>query len=142
MPPSTTSRVGDYAAKLRDVCPEGIDVFFDNVGGPLSDAVFPQLNLRGRVVVCGQIDQYNSDEATGPRFLWQLIVKRARVEGLLVHDYAQRFPEALARMTPWVRQGKLRYRETITDGLENAPRAFIGLFSGENIGKQLVRIRS
>jgi NADPH-dependent curcumin reductase CurA len=133
--------VKDYAAKLQEVCPGGIDVYFDNVGGPLTDAVFTQLKLRGRVVVCGQIDQYNAEKPPqGPRLLWHLIVKRARAEGFLVFDFFSRFPEAMCEMAGWLQEGKLQYRETITDGLENAPRAFIGLFQGENLGKQLVRI--
>ncbi len=131
----------DYAAKLREICPDGIDLYFDNVGGPLTDAVFPWLNQGARVVVCGQIEQYNKDEAVGPRLLWHLIVKRARAEGFLVFDFANRYSEGIRQMAQWIGEGKLKYRETITDGLENAPKAFIGLFHGENIGKQLVRVR-
>ena len=131
----------DYAAALEEVCPGGIDVYFDNVGGPLTDAVFTQINVCARIVVCGQIDQYNAeDPPQGPRLLWHLIVKRARAEGFLVLDFARRYPEAQRQMAAWLKEGKLRYRETITDGLENAPRAFIGLFHGENLGKQLVRL--
>lgn len=133
---------GDYAAKLRELCPGGIDVYFDNVGGPLTDAVFPQLANHSRVVVCGQIEQYNKDEAVGPRLLWHLIVKRAKAEGFLVFEYASRYKEAIIEMAQWLRDGKLTYRETIAEGLENAPAAFIGLFQGENIGKQLVRVRA
>jgi NADPH-dependent curcumin reductase CurA len=132
----------DYAAKLREVCPNGIDVYFDNVGGPLTDAAFTQLNNRARIVVCGQIEQYNKEEAVGPRLLWHLIVKRARAEGFLVFEYAGRYREGISQMAQWLREGKLKYRETITDGLENAAEAFIGLFYGENIGKQLVRVRA
>lgn len=126
---------------LREACPTGIDVYFDNVGGPMTDAVFPLLNDHARVVVCGQIDQYNSTEApTGPRLLWHLIVKRARAEGFLVFDYASRYGEARQAMARWLREGRLVYHETITEGLENTPKAFIGLFSGENLGKQLVKV--
>lgn len=133
--------VKDHAAKLQEVCPAGIDVYFDNVGGPLTDAVFQQINLRARLVICGQIEQYNATRPPrGPRVLWHLIVKRARAEGFLVFDYASRFPEGQRQMARWIAEGKLKYRETITDGLENAPRAFIGLFQGENLGKQLVRV--
>lgn len=132
---------GDYVAKLQEVCPDGIDVYFDNVGGKLTDAVFIHINEKARVGVCGQIDQYNATRPPrGPRFLWHLIVKRARVEGFLVFDFAERFPEGQQQMGEWIKAGKIKYRETIVDGLENAPKAFIGLFSGENTGKQLVRV--
>ncbi len=132
---------GDYVAKLKEVCPEGIDVYFDNVGGKLTDAVFLHINEKARVVVCGQIDQYNVTRLPrGPRFLWHLIVKRARVEGFLVFDFAERYSEGQQQIAEWIKAGKVKYRETIVDGLENAPRAFIGLFSGENLGKQLVRV--
>ncbi len=133
--------VKDYAAKLQEVCPKGIDVYFDNVGGPLTDAAFTQINVHARVVVCGQIDQYNATRPPrGARFLWHLIVKRARVEGFLVFEFWPRFAEARRQIADWLKEGKVKYRETIVDGLENAPAAFIGLFHGENIGKQLVRV--
>lgn len=133
--------VNDYDAKLKEICPQGVDVYFDNVGGSLTDAVFSHLNLRARVAVCGQIDQYNATRpARGPRVLWHLIVKRARVQGFLVFDFASRFPEGQQRIAEWLNSGRIKYRETITDGLENAPKAFIGLFHGENTGKQVVRI--
>ena len=133
--------VKDYAAKLQEVCPQGIDVYFDNVGGPLTDAVFTQINRHARIVVCGQIDQYNATRPPrGPRLLWHLIVKRARAEGFLVFEFADRFREAQQQIAQWIKEGKVKYRETIVDGLENAPKAFIGLFHGENLGKQLVRV--
>lgn len=131
----------DYAAKLQEVCPRGIDVYYDNVGGPMTDAVFTRINTRARIVVCGQIDQYNAEKPPqGPRILWHLIVKRARAEGFLIFDFAERFPAAQQQMAQWLNSGKIQYRETVVDGLENAPRAFIGLFHGENLGKQLVRV--
>ncbi len=131
----------DYGRELKRCCPEGIDVYFDNVGGKISDAVFPQLNSKARVVVCGQISQYNLERPErGPRFLWHLIVKCARVEGFLVFDFQDRFPEALKQMAVWVRSGKVSYREDVVDGLENAPSAFIGMLNGENIGKRLVKV--
>ena len=133
--------VQDYSAKLEEVCPKGIDVYFDNVGGSLTDAVFAQINVYARIVVCGQIDQYNATRPPrGPRLLWHLIVKRARAEGFLVFDFVARFDEARQQIARWLKEGKIKYRETIVDGLENAPRAFIGLFHGENLGKQLVRV--
>jgi NADPH-dependent curcumin reductase CurA len=133
--------VKDYAAKLDEVCPKGIDVYFDNVGGPLTDAVFRRINGKARIVICGQIDQYNATRSPlGPRLLWHLIGTQARVEGFLVFAYAGRFPEGQQQMARWIKEGRLKYRETIVDGLEHAPEAFIGLFRGENIGKQLVRV--
>jgi NADPH-dependent curcumin reductase CurA len=117
-----------------------VDVYFDNVGGPITDTVLRSLNAGGRIVVCGQIDQYNNrEEAVGPRMLWQLIMKQARAEGFLVHQFAERHEAGRRQLAEWLRAGKLRYRETVVVGIENAPRAFIGLFSGENIGKMLVR---
>ena len=131
----------DYRAKLGEICPDGVDVFYDNVGGPLSDAAFARINVGARIVVCGQIDQYNATESPqGPRLLWNLIVRQARAEGFLVFQFADRYAEGRRQIAQWLREGKVKYRETIVDGLENAPRAFIGLFRGENIGKMLVRV--
>ncbi len=131
----------DYAAKLQELCPQGIDVYFDNVGGPLSDAVFYCINVDARIVVCGQIDQYNATRPPrGPRLLWRLIVKQARAEGMLVFRFADRFAEGRRQIAEWLKEGKIKYRESIVDGLESAPAAFIGLFHGENVGKQLVRV--
>jgi NADPH-dependent curcumin reductase CurA len=134
--------VENYVAKLQEVCPAGIDVYFDNVGGDLTDAAFQVMNVHARVAVCGQISQYNLDKPEpGPRLLWKLIEKRARVQGFLVLDYAARYKEGAAQLADWLRSGKLQYRETIVRGLENAPRAFLGLLQGQNIGKQIVEVR-
>ncbi len=130
----------DYAAKLTELCPHGIDVYFDNVGGPITDAVFGLINVGARISICGQISQYNNTEAEmGPRLLGALIVARAKVQGFLITDYAPRFGPALAEMAGWVRAGKIKYREDIVEGFENLPKAFIGLLQGENIGKRLVK---
>ena len=130
-----------FSKKYRELCPDGIDCYFDNVGGPLTDAVWPQINIGARVSVCGQISQYNNEKAElEPRWLFHLIVKRARVQGFLVFDYASRYREGLTQLGEWVREGKLQYRETVTEGLENAPAAFIGMMRGGNIGKQLVKL--
>lgn len=131
----------NYRAKLKTLCPQGIDVYFDNVGGAITDAVIPLLNVRARLVICGQISQYNLERPEmGPRWLWALIVKQARAEGFLVFQFADRFEEGIRQMAQWLKEGKLKYRENIIEGLENAPRAFIGMLKGENIGKQLVKI--
>jgi hypothetical protein len=131
----------DYGAALGDAAPEGVDVYFDNVGGPITDAVFTKLNLDARVAVCGQIAHYNDESVpTGPRKLPLLIAPRAKVQGLLVGDYATRFGEATKQLATWVASGEIAHRESVVEGLENAPDAFLGLFSGDNIGKQVVRV--
>jgi NADPH-dependent curcumin reductase CurA len=131
----------DYKAELKRLCPAGVDVYFDNVGGAITDAVFPLLNIHARVSVCGQISQYNLEKAElGPRLLWHLIVKRAKVQGFLVFEYAERYNEGLQQLARWVKQGKIQYSERIVDGIENAPRAFLEMMQGKNIGKQLVRL--
>jgi len=131
----------DYRAALDDAAPDGVDAYFDNVGGPITDAVFARLNVDARVAVCGQISLYNAEEVpTGPRKLPTLIETRATVEGFLVRDFSERFGEATRQLAAWVGAGELAYRETVTQGLENAPDAFLGLFDGENVGKQLVAV--
>ncbi|MBM3737394.1 MAG: NADP-dependent oxidoreductase [Acidobacteria bacterium] len=132
----------DYRQRLKELCPAGIDTYFDNTGGPLTDAVFPLLNLRARVAVCGQISQYNSEQPEmGPRLFWHLIVKRARVEGFLVIDYADRFKEGLAQLAAWLREGKIKYREEVEMGIGHTPKAFIEMMRGRNLGKMLVKVR-
>jgi NADPH-dependent curcumin reductase CurA len=134
-------KADDVNAMLKEHCPRGVDVYFDNVGGALSETVFRRLALGARIVVCGQISQYNLVEPElAPRNLGFLIVFRARVEGFLVSDYVHRFGGALERLGRWLAEGKIRYREDVTDGLENAPRAFIGMLNGTNRGKTLVRL--
>jgi NADPH2:quinone reductase len=131
----------DYRGALAEAAPDGVDAYFDNVGGPITDAVFTQLNVDARVAVCGQISLYNATELpTGPRKLTTLIQSRASVEGLLVRDYTERFDQSVGQLGKWLEAGDIQYRETVTEGLENAPDAFLGLFEGENIGKQLVKV--
>ncbi|MFC6766326.1 MDR family NADP-dependent oxidoreductase, partial [Natrinema soli] len=131
----------DLGSAVAEACPDGIDVYFDNVGGPITDAVWPRLNVHARVAVCGQIALYNETEVpTGPRKLAKLIETRAKVEGLLVGDYQDRWGEALERLSTFIREDEIRYRENVVEGFENAPDAFLGLFEGENIGKQLVKV--
>ena len=126
---------------IRNACPNGVDVYFDNVGGDISDAAITLINYKARIIICGQISIYNREKTEmGPRNLSYLLVNRARMEGFLIHDYESRFDEGLAQLSEWLKSGRLTYRETIVNGLENAPRAFIGLFHGENIGKQLVKV--
>ena len=133
-------KAGDVRAALKAACPDGVDVYFDNVGGEISAAVHPRMNIGARIAICGQVSQYNV-EGPQPTFYPQLlIVYRARMQGFLVSDYAHRFGEAVPRLARWVASGEVRYRETVTDGLENAPRAFIGMLNGENRSKALVRV--
>ncbi|MEF8813487.1 MAG: NADP-dependent oxidoreductase [Halovenus sp.] len=131
----------DYGAALDDAAPDGVDAYFDNVGGEITDAVFPRLNVDARVGVCGQISLYNATEApTGPRKLMTLVLSSATVEGFRVGDFSERFEASTRQLGEWVQSGDIQYRQTVTEGLENAPDAFIGLFDGENIGKQLVQV--
>jgi NADPH:quinone reductase len=132
----------DVNAALKEACPNGVDVYFDNVGGALSETIFRRLALNARVPICGQVSQYNLTEPElAPRNLSFLIVFRARLQGFLVSDYVHRFPEGLQRLGRWLGEGKLAYREDVTEGLENAPAAFIGMLRGENRGKALVKLR-
>jgi NADPH:quinone reductase len=131
----------DLPGKLKELCPNGIDVYFDNVGGTTSDAVMQLIDTRARVSVCGQISMYNSTEPdVGPRWFGRLVLKQAKVEGFLVHQFADRFEEGLRQLGIWLREKKLKYREDVVEGLENAPKAFIGMLQGRNIGKRLVKI--
>jgi NADPH-dependent curcumin reductase CurA len=131
----------DYEGRLRELCPNGIDIYFDNVGGTISDAVMRLLNTRARVAVSGQISQFISSEPDiGPRWFGQLVVRQAKVEGFLVQHFADRFDEALRQLSIWLREKRLRYREDVVEGLEHAPAAFIGMLEGRNLGKQLVRV--
>lgn len=131
----------DYGEALERLCPDGIDVYFDNVGGPITDAVFPKLNLNARITICGQIDQYNATEPpVGPRLLWHCIVKRLQIRGMLVFDFVDQYAEALKQLGQWVRSGEIRYREDVVEGIDNMPEAFIGLLRGDHIGKRIVKI--
>jgi len=131
----------DVAARLRETCPDGIDVFFDNVGGDILDAVLGQINLHARIALCGAISQYDTAELSpGPRNFLNLIPQRGRVEGFILLDYRDRFVDAILQLGQWVQEGRIRYSEDIVDGLENAPAAFRRLFSGENTGKLIVKV--
>ncbi len=131
----------DYSKRLGELCPKGIDVYFDNVGGTITDAVFQHINTHARIAVCGQIAQYNLEKPeVGPRLLGRLIIKQARAEGFLVFQFLPRYREGVTALAGWLKEGKLKYREQIAEGIENAPSAFIGMLKGANIGKQLVKI--
>ena len=133
--------VENYFQVLGEICPDGIDVYFDNVGGPITDAVFRLLKPKARVAICGQISQYNLEEPEkGPRLLPYLLLKQARAEGFLIFQFADRYAAALAQLTQWSQEKRLKYREDIVDGIGNAPRAFIAMLQGRNMGKQLVKL--
>jgi NADPH-dependent curcumin reductase CurA len=129
-----------FGEALKSACTGGVDVYFDNVGGAISGAVHRHLSVGARIAICGQVSQYNAERPEPSFHPGALIVFRAKMQGFLVTDYAARFDEAIPRLARWVANGDVRYRETVTDGLENAPRAFIGMLNGENHGKALVRV--
>ena len=132
---------GPVAEQLREAAPEGIDVYFDNVGGEHLEAAIGSINLHGRIAVCGMISQYNATEATpAPRNLVQIIAKRVTIRGLLVLDHWGLQQQFVSEVAPLVASGELKYSETVVDGIRNAPEAFLGLLSGANTGKMLVRI--
>lgn len=133
--------VADMKQALKDACPNGVDIYFDNVGGEVSDAVMPFINKGARIIVCGQISLYNLEQPdVGPRPQPYLLVKRALMQGFIITDYAPRFAEGVKQLGQWLAEGKMKYAENIVYGFENTPRAFLGLFNGENLGKQLVRV--
>lgn len=136
---------GDSAAltkALQAACPDGINGYFDNVGGWISDAVYPALAFKGRVAICGMISEYNLTEPElVPRITRHILVNRLQVRGFIVFDFVKRYREGLEAMAGWIKEGKLVYREDVMEGFENAPKALIRLFTSQNFGKQLVRFR-
>jgi NADPH-dependent curcumin reductase len=134
----------NLAVKLKEACPKGIDVYFENVGGAIFEAVFPLFNTFARIPVCGLIAQYNDTQASVPKWassmMRAVLTKRLTIRGFIVSDFAARRPDFLRDMSQWVREGKVRHRECVTEGLDTAPDAFMGLLKGANFGKQLVRV--
>ena len=139
-------RSPDFKQQLASACPKGIDVYFENVGGAVFDAVLPLLNTKARVPVCGLIAHYNDTSLPpGPDRLGlltrTLLVKRIKMQGFIIFDdYAHRYGEFFGEMSQWLKDGKIKFREDVVDGLENAPQAFIGLLEGKNFGKLIVRV--
>jgi hypothetical protein len=132
---------GDLAKAVREALPEGIDVYFENVGGEHLNAALANMRMYGRIPVCGMIAQYNDTALPpGPANIIAVIPQRLTIRGFIVTDYGSLMPQFLRDMSEWHGAGKMKWRETIVDGIENAPAAFIGLFKGENIGKMLVKI--
>jgi NADPH-dependent curcumin reductase len=131
----------DLAAALKQHCPQGLNVYFDNVGGDILDAALTRLAMHARIIVCGAISQYNNTAPVkGPSNYLALLVSRARMQGMVIFDYADRYADALREMTQWFAQGKLKSREDIAEGFENFPEALLKLFSGENNGKLVLKI--
>jgi NADPH-dependent curcumin reductase CurA len=134
----------DLAAKLKEACPKGIDVYFENVGGAVFEAVFPLLNAFARMPVCGLIAEYNNFGETSPKWAGKMmravLTKRLTIRGFIVSDFAARRDDFLRDMSQWVREGKVKHREFVSEGLDSAPGAFMGLLKGANFGKQLVRV--
>ena len=131
---------GDYETAIRAACPDGVDVYFDNVGGEIFDAALLCLNKFARVAVCGWISTYNEADAPGPKNLWQLVAESVTIQGFVVLDYMERFPEGVGQLAEWMIAGKLQFREEIVDGLDNILPTFLKLFDGSNQGKLVVRI--
>jgi hypothetical protein len=126
---------------IAQAAPDGIDIYFDNVGGDHLEAAIGALRTYGRIAACGSISRYNDVEATpGPRNMFLVVTKRLKIQGYIISDHYERFPEFFEKAQEWVRDGRLRYRETVIEGIENAPRAFLGLLRGENLGKMLVKV--
>lgn len=131
----------DINQAVKDACPDGVDVYFDNVGGAISDAVMWNLNDHARISVCGQIALYNlSKPDVGPRIQTAILIHRALMKGFIVSDYSARFKEGIEQLATWYQNGQLKYEESIVDGFDNTVDAFLGLFRGENLGKQIVRL--
>lgn len=130
----------NLAQDVYKATPKGIDIFFDNVGGEILDIALARLNMRARIVVCGGISQYNATQKVGPSNYLNLIATRSKMEGFLVFDYSKKYPEAIQKMSQWIKEGKLQGKEDIVDGIENAPKTFLKLFDGSNTGKLLIRV--
>ena len=132
---------GDVRAGLKDHCPQGVDIYFDNVGGDILDTVLTRINRKARIIICGAISQYNNTTpVAGPKNYLSLLVNRARMEGMVVFDYADRYPQAIAEMAGYLREGRMRSREDVVRGLDNFPKTLLKLFNGENFGKLVLQV--
>ncbi|CAH0993090.1 Putative NADP-dependent oxidoreductase YfmJ [Sinobacterium norvegicum] len=131
---------GDYQQAIQQACPEGVDIYFDNVGGEILDAALLCLNKFARVAVCGWISSYNDSDAPGPKNLWQLVAESVTIQGFVVLDYLDSFEEAIGQLAEWVMTDKIKFKEDIVDGLDNVLPAFMKLFNGTNDGKLVVRL--
>ena len=133
-------KAGNLHRDLKEACPKGVDVYFENVGGAVLDTVLRVMNVSSRIVLCGMIADYDATEPYGVKTLRSVLANRIRMQGMIVFDWKDRYVEAIKALAGYLAQGKLKYRESVIEGLENAPRGLIGLLKGENFGKQLVKL--
>jgi NADPH-dependent curcumin reductase CurA len=133
-------KAGNLDAQLKDACPKGVDVYFDNVGGEILDVLLRHMNLASRIVVCGLISDYNATQPYAIKNFRAVLVNRIRLQGMIVFDWKERYGEALKALGGYLGEGRLKYRESVVEGLENAPGGLIALLKGENFGKQLVKL--
>jgi len=134
-------KAGDVKAGLKEHCPKGVDIYFDNVGGDILDAVLTRITRGARIIICGAISQYNNTTPVkGPANYLSLLVNRARMEGIVVFDYADRYPQAIAEMAGYLKEGKMKSKEDVVDGIENFPETLLKLFNGENFGKLVLQV--
>lgn len=134
-------KAGDVKAGLKEHCPKGVDIYFDNVGGDILDAVLTRITRGARIIICGAISQYNNTTPVkGPANYLSLLVNRARMEGIVVFDYADRYPVAIAEMAGYLKEGKMKSKEDVVEGLENFPETLLKLFNGENFGKLVLQV--
>jgi NADPH-dependent curcumin reductase len=135
-------RTEDVPKALAAACPDGIDIYFDNVGGEILDACLKLMNFKGRIPTCGLISQYNKAEpAPGPYNYAMILMQRLKVEGFIVLDFSDRYPEAIASLAQWMSEGKIKVRTEIVDGLESALQTVKKLFTGTNTGKLMIRVK-
>lgn len=133
-------KAGNLWESLKDATPKGIDVYFENVGGEIFDTVLRRVNAFARIPLCGLVSQYNLAEPYAMKNIASLLVNRVRLQGFIVSDHLARWPAALKDLAQWVLEGRIKYRESVAEGLQNAPAAFIGMLAGKNFGKQLVKL--
>jgi NADPH-dependent curcumin reductase CurA len=133
-------KAGNLQRDLKEACPKGVDVYFDNVGGETLDTLLRQMNLFSRIVMCGLISDYNATEPYAIKNIRAVLVNRIKMQGMIVFDWKERYGEALKALAGYLAEGKLKYRESVVDGLENAPKGLIALLKGQNFGKQLVKL--
>jgi NADPH-dependent curcumin reductase CurA len=133
-------KAGDLSAGLKAAAPKGVDVVFENVGGEILDTLLRHMNPFSRIIVCGLISEYNATEPYGYKNLRAVLVNRIKMQGMIVFDWKERYGEALKALAGYLAEGKLKYRESVVEGIDNAPQGFIALLKGGNFGKQLVKL--
>jgi NADPH-dependent curcumin reductase CurA len=133
-------KAGNLYEDLKAACPKGVDACFENVGGEILDTVLRLVNVKSRIAICGLISDYNAAEPYGLKNFRSILVNRIKVQGMIVFDWLERYPEGNQALLALVQAGKLKYRESVLDGIENAPKGLIGLLKGQNFGKQLVKL--